>query len=272
MSRFKGPRLFPTFSQMNAPDFKRLSELVRAAMGNRSAITFAKDCSVSQTTILRILNCQVKAPLQDCIIDEIAKNSSPNAGVTLLDLLDANGLVETQDSDYDAHIQKEMSHRARPEYAKRFELAGIKFIEKRFRRLGFEFTPIKEHEFDAIPHFSFDAEYSVEPLNKQGIKNWSFNFIYISNREDKKSFYDKLSRVFASAFLFPKAMSGRAITVLTNYIEGYDDFIYNFCSADVNIPISIIFADVVADRIHQEYQLPTEAENVNIEILKLDKE
>lgn len=74
--------------------------------------------------------------------------------------------------------------------------------------------------------------------------------------------------MFAAAFLFPQSMKNRAITIVTNAIELYEDILYDFCSAQVSVPISIIFADVITEKIIEEYQIPGNEQCINLEILK----
>lgn len=269
MSKKRNEILFPKFKRINEPDFERISVLTKKAMGNRTILSFAEDCGLSKTTISRILNMQLKTSLVDEIVDTIVKNSSHNSGVTLLDFLDANGMVEmTENETYDEIIVKDMEVSSRPEYAKKFESAGRKLIESRFNHFGFEHSIIKGDDFDSIPHFAFDVEYQTNAFSEHEITNWSFDFIYYTNNDNKETFYNKLSKVFASAFLFPKAMKNRAITIVTNATELYEDVLYDFCSAEVTVPISIIVADVITGKIYEEYQIPMKDQYINLEILK----
>lgn len=269
MSKKRSEILFPMFKRINEPDFERISILTKKAMGNRTILSFAEDCGLSKTTISRILNKQLKTSLVDEIVDLIVKNSSPNSGVTLLEFLEANGMVETGENEtYDEIITKDMEVFARPEYAKKFKNAGRKLIESRFGKLGIDFSTIECHDFDSIPHFAFDIEYTTNALRNHGINNWSFDFIYYTGNDNKETFYNKLSKVFAAAFLFPQAMKNRAITIVTNAIELYEDILYDFCSAEVSVPISIIFADVITEKIYEEYQIPGNEQYINLEILK----
>jgi len=269
MSKKRNQILFPMFKRINEPDFERISLLTKKAMGNRTIISFAEDCGLSKTTISRILNKQLKTSLVDEIVDSIVKNSSPNSGVSLLEFLDANGMVEMSENEtYDEIVTKDMGVFARPEYAKKFANAGRKLIENRFRKYGIGYSAIENHKFDDIPHFAFDLEYTTDGLSEYEINNWSFDFIYYSHNDNKEIFYNKLSKVFAAAFLFPQAMKNRAITIVTNAIELYEDILYDFCSVQVSVPISIIFADVITEKIIEEYQIPGNEQCINLEILK----
>lgn len=269
MSKKRNEILFPTFKRINEPDFERISILTKKAMGNRTILSFAEDCGLSKTTISRILNKQLKTSLVDEIVDTIVKNSSHNSGVTLMDFLEANGMVEYKENEsYDEPIVKDMETFARPEYAKKFQSAGIKLVESRFNNFGFEYSTIEGHDFDSIPHFAFDIEYETNALIEHGITNWSFDFLYHTKSDNKETFYNRLSKVFASAFLFPNEMQNRAITIVTNATELYEDVLYDFCSAEVTVPISIIFADVISGKIYEEYQIPFKDQYINLEILK----
>ena len=269
MPRTRSKKLFPTFSQVGKPDFERLSRLTKLAMGNRSALSFSKDCHLSQPTILRILNMQLKTPLSDEILDAIAKNACVNSEVTLSDLLEANGLVEMKPNEsYDEFVVKDMEVNSRPEYALKFERSGIKLIESRIKKADDKYKVVNGCTFGETLQYSFDIEYETKALKKYDIKNWCFEFIYYTNSDDKAALYNKLSRVFALAFLFPQAMKNKAISIVTNAIELYEDIFRDFSSAEITVPISIIFADVIGGKIYKEYQIPMKDKYINIEILK----
>ena len=269
MPRTRSKKLFPTFSRVGKPDFERLSRLTRLAMGNRSALSFSKDCHLSQPTILRILNLQLKTPLSDEILDAIAKNACENSEVTLSDFLEANGMVEMPPNEhYDEFVLKDMEVNARPEYAMKFERAGIKLIESRVKKFDEKYEVVNGNTFGETLQYGFDVEYKTEVLSTYDITNWCFEFIYYTNNDDKVAFYNKLAKVFALAFLFPQSMKKKAIFIVTNAIELYEDIFRDFSSAEITLPISIIFADVISGKIYKEYQIPMKDKYINIEILK----
>ena len=269
MPRKKSKILFPNYIQERQPDFDRIAVLTKRAIGARSISDFSKDTKICVSTIYKILGSRLSTPLSDEMLEAIAKNACPNSQITLSHLLDANGMSEKkQNENYDDVTFKDMATIARPEYEGKFEIAGRNLIENRFTKLGFEYSVIDGHEFDAIPHYTFDVEYKTNALSEHSITNWSFDFVYCTNKDNKKSFYNKLSKVFAAAFLFPQAMQNRAITIATNATEFYEDILYDFCSAEITTPISIIFADVIAGKIIEEYQIPKTEQFMNLEILK----
>ena len=270
MARFQSIRLFPAFVQTNKPNFSRISELTRRAMGNRTICGFAEECNLSKTTISRILNMQLKTPLVDEIIDAIVKNSIPNSGVTLVDFLEANGLTpKTENKGYDdVVVKKDMAVTARPEYAERFERAGIELIENYFVKYGFGFSQNSSHELRRILNFAFDVEYNTDALSRFGITQWCFDFCYCTNTNNIQPLFDKLNRIFAMAFLFNDIFKNKAITVVTNCIDAYREVTRRFGLAECAIPVSVIFVDAVAGKILKEYQIPSKNPEIDIEILR----
>lgn len=77
---------------------EELAELVRAAMGKRSQRAFAKDLGVNVSTVSRILDGNI-LNISDAVLAKIAANADSGSGVTIEDLMAAQGIVEARNTN-----------------------------------------------------------------------------------------------------------------------------------------------------------------------------
>lgn len=81
-----------TYVQTYVPDKDRLADLlVRARGRDRFMADFARECGCSPASFTRITKKLITRPLNDALIEEIAKNAAPDSGVDLDMLMRANG-------------------------------------------------------------------------------------------------------------------------------------------------------------------------------------
>lgn len=84
------------YVKTSEPDKDRLADLVIAARGNRTSQQFAIECGVNPSTLTRILNKQNKGSSKDDLIYAIAEHAAPESGVTLDELMHANGMSKQE--------------------------------------------------------------------------------------------------------------------------------------------------------------------------------
>ncbi len=94
MGRKKITNLFPDYIRTGKADLEALSQLVLHAKGSRSMNDFANDCEVNTSTISRIINMKNTTACSDEVLVAISKAADPGSGVTLEQLLAANGMVK----------------------------------------------------------------------------------------------------------------------------------------------------------------------------------
>lgn len=94
MGRKKITNLFPDYIRTGRADLEALSQLVLRAKGGRSMNDFANDCEVNASTISRIINMKNTTTCSDEVLVAISKAADPESGVTLEQLLAANGMVK----------------------------------------------------------------------------------------------------------------------------------------------------------------------------------
>lgn len=94
MGRKKITNLFPDYIRTGKADLETLSQLVLRAKGSRSMNDFAKECEVNTSTISRIINMKNTTACSDDVLMAISKATDPESGVTLEQLLMANGMVK----------------------------------------------------------------------------------------------------------------------------------------------------------------------------------
>ena len=87
-----------TYVQTYVPDKDRLADLlVRARGRDRFMADFARECGCSPASFTRITKKLITRPLNDALIEEIAKNAAPDSGVDLDMLMRANGKLPEGD-------------------------------------------------------------------------------------------------------------------------------------------------------------------------------
>ena len=94
MGRKKITNLFPDYIRTGKADLEMLSQLVLRAKGSRSMNDFANECEVNTSTSSRIINMKNKTACSDEVLVAISKAADPSSGVTLEQLLAANGMVK----------------------------------------------------------------------------------------------------------------------------------------------------------------------------------
>ena len=94
MGRKKITNLFPDYIRTGKADLEALSQLVLSAKGSRSMNDFANDCEVNTSTISRIINMKNTTACSDEVLVAVSKAADPESGVTLEQLLMANGMVK----------------------------------------------------------------------------------------------------------------------------------------------------------------------------------
>lgn len=94
MGRKKITNLFPDYIRTGKADLEMLSQLVLQAKGSRSMNDFAGACEVNTSTISRIINMKNTTACSDEVLVAISKAADPSSGVTLEQLLAANGMVK----------------------------------------------------------------------------------------------------------------------------------------------------------------------------------
>lgn len=86
------------YVQKKVPDWDKLIELIEQAKGaDRSMRDFAGLCEKSPATFTRIIKKSYKKPLEKSFICKIYENAAPQSGVTLEDLVRANGYAPEDD-------------------------------------------------------------------------------------------------------------------------------------------------------------------------------
>lgn len=76
------------------PNKAKFAALLDKARGTRTMKKFADDCGVNPSTFSRIYNQANKGASSEELIRIIAENAAPESGVTLDQLMEANGLVQ----------------------------------------------------------------------------------------------------------------------------------------------------------------------------------
>ena len=82
-------------SRLGKPDTDKLIRLVVKLIGSRTMRQFANDLGVNVSSISRIVNGKT-TEISDLLLAKIAIYADPDSGVTLEDLMDAQGIIENK--------------------------------------------------------------------------------------------------------------------------------------------------------------------------------
>lgn len=269
MARKITSRLFPHYVQAYDPDFEKLAWMVSRAKGARTGAEFAKECNLSTATLSKILNQKLTTPLSDEMIDGIARNSIPDNNITLEALLEANGMVPNEDSDnYDRNILKVMHSLPRPEYSSRFVRRARTVIEKRLRQLGIRFSESDRKNFEHTDPLMPGVEYNIENFEQFGIRNWCFDFVFLTSEDNTKSFYEKLKHSFATILVSSIYMQNGAYTIVTNKSDLFESVYLSLAASYLSTAVSLVCVDVVNEVVEEEKQLISQYDLLKIDILK----
>lgn len=82
-------------SRLGKPDTDKLIRLVVKSIGSRTMRQFANDLGVNVSSISRIVNGKT-TEISDLLLAKIAIYADPDSGVTLEELMDAQGIIESK--------------------------------------------------------------------------------------------------------------------------------------------------------------------------------
>ena len=235
------------YERISQPNNQTLAELTKKAIGSRTLAEFASLCGVSTSTIFRVVNAQIKSPLSDALIVDIAKYADPQSGVTQEMMIAAHGLSKIESSQ-----KKGFASTDAGSTAMYIENLYINLIRNYLMDGGYS---ILKYQREANAHFDFSIE--TNALTECGIDVWHFETVYTNNEALKPSrIYDKLSRLFEYCYFNNPRQSKEKLSLVIDSKKAFDSIKSKYASTPVNDVISIIHIDIVNQKIVEEFQLP----------------
>ena len=294
MPRKKRESLFPEYARIRYADMNVLGALTQRAIGpNRSLTEFAEACKLSPSTISRVINGKFTKYVSDGVVAAIAKNADPDSGVTLEDLLAANGqLPISMVKSGKATVLDESIPYKKPKADSdptSFSLtnrSGSTFyfdtdiisqaIEKAFRATNFQIFPetsrailqsilldkgysievMKEYDIVNLPQFRYLTPFTfrTNAVKEDGLELWAFDV----HDGSRYSLYQKLSWVFGTAYLDSPTENGLKVSLVTDNQEEFYEAKEKFDKISIKDCISIILIDTTLRTVTEEFQLKRE--------------
>ena len=162
------------FTKGGQQDKARLAKLLEIAKGqHRTMKQFAEECGVNPSTFSRISNEKMAGSSSEAVIRAIYEHRAPGSRISLMDLMQANGMVPSVHSSYSEYryqsqLAKEIIMK---EMTRRVEATG--YLEKRLRltkTMGYTPDMICENEqfggnglwaFDYMPCFNDNSQFGL---------------------------------------------------------------------------------------------------------------
>ena len=242
------------YRKVREPDREKVGELVKAARGpERSVRTFADEMGVNASTVSRVENAKTSG-VGNALLARVAAHADDLSGVTLENLLEANGMEKRQ-IPLGARIM---------ESRKRFERTAGDVIRDELFKSGHTFTDAREV---GIPAYH---DYSVDLIgNTNAIKGaWMFEFMYIPEERDDRHIRWSAARVIEKAFQFmsvfycgPGEIGKISIAINSKVAFDYvkESIENRLDGTKIKDKMSIILIDEDKRYVAEEWYIPTEA-------------
>lgn len=248
------------FKKTHEVDKEKFAELLLVAKGARTMKTFALECGVNPSTFTRITKKTNKGASSQELIEAIAAHADSNSGATLEALANANGYTIEKDSGTNAH--KLTSYIDNTEALVRSLLVqGLLDRGQEIRMGKIRYT------FSKSLSLSPDALIMTDAFGKKD-EVWFVDTVIgtprvardenhpIHKSRVKQMAFEKFSRfVFISMNPIEFFRPSRFTLVVLNR-EMYDTIVEEFAETVVCTDISVMYIDLLNNRIAAEFMLP----------------
>lgn len=234
---FRTNEIYELFSKrrMRDVDQEKTIELVERAKGSRTMKAFADEMGVHPSVLSRVMSRQTRE-LSLPLISKIAAYADSSSGVTLEDLMVAQGFVRANSRKLPA-LEFEEDCRRILSYELMNRGYSIVKCEVDSNRSGIDFSL----RTNALSDSSDDSE------------EWAFKFLRIDNNVNRGNVYTMLFKIMAMHYL---GYPARRITLVIDNESAFS-FAKNYLSS-VTVPdeISVMLLSVGEKRIIDEYIAP----------------
>lgn len=278
MGRKKITNLFPDYIRTGKADLEMLSQLVLQAKGSRSMNDFANACEVNTSTISRIINMKNTTACSDEVLVAISKAADPSSGVTLEQLLAANGMVKMVPAGTEGAIvtptqilfgladAAEESGSASKELlqgAKRY-LSGERLLECSRESLqnslllggySVELLPYERMSWPRKRQFMGDFAIGTNALQEEGINIWLFDCKSYTAGIGRGTI-GQMNRLFGMAYMDSPREHGIKVSIVVDHsvmIEQARDYYAGYRIRDY---FSFILIDPASRRVIDEFCIP----------------
>lgn len=252
------------YVKTSEPDKDRLADLVIAARGNRTSQQFAIDCGVNPSTLTRILNKQNKGSSKDDLIYAIAENAAPESGVTLDELMHANGMTKQEHGVMYSRVMNKLEETVEQILFRELLERGASIRRGNIRYNVSKTLSVSPDILlltDALKEITGEAEgvwfmeVMAPTLRSRADKgNYKEDRHRLFNARQRA--FQKMSRYsFASMSSIDIFRPAKFSLILTEK-ETYDDLVEEFKEMNVPTNISLIYLDLDIGNVVDEFVLP----------------
>jgi len=252
------------YVKTSEPDKDRLAELVVAARGKRTSQQFAIECGVNPSTLTRILNKQNKGSSKDDLIYAIAEHAAPESGVTLDELMHANGMTKQEHGVMYGRVMNKLEETVE-------QILFRELLERgaSIRRGNIRYNVSKTLSISPDILLLTDA---LKEVADEEESVWLMEVMppALRSRADKGQYPDDRHRIFNTRQRAFQKMSRYSFasmgsieifrpakfSLITTEKEIYDDLVEEFKEMNVPTNISIIYLDLDMGTVVDEFVLP----------------
>lgn len=262
MAKKKVSNPFPDYIRVSEPDKKKLAELIKRAMGNRTNAQFAMECGVNPSTLTRVLRADGKKPNSDDFIKAVALNAEPNSGVSEEMLLEAHGLAKDPTAKGKAFVEDFLAKHGNLPVAELSRRSSAAEQEILLEKEAFEIIR------DALIERGYSAEegraraahmrqlgdfsFVTDALDRYGLEEWVFEVK--SNPAGMGS--RLLNQMFSWAYMNEPRRNGKKISFVVTYRALFLQLVDRCHGLHISDVISIIPIDLAGRKVTDEYDIP----------------
>ena len=291
MGRKKAVDLFPEYARSKRADTEALSQLVLAAKGNMTMKKFANKCGVNTSTISRIINMKTETVCSDEIILAISENAVPESGVTLEDLLAANGLIKMVPEIADSTIEEagsalegehkfncsdrvivttskfgHLSHINKQAFRQTYNIVDyeIRMMETSRQIIlneiilnGYtvELITSEKAYWSSLKHYYGDYAIKTDSLKSYGIDTWLFDCKSYHTGKVAAA-YKALEKLFALAYMNSPKDAGLKISVVVDHKDMFQQAVKVYSGIKVRDCFSVILINAQSRCVVEEFCIP----------------
>ena len=252
------------YVKTSEPDKDRLAELVLAARGDRTSQQFAADCGVNPSTFTRILKKMNKGSSKDDLIYAIAENAAPGSGVTLDELMHANGMTKQEHGIMRGSIMEKLEATVEQILFRELLARGASIRRGNIRYNVSKTLSIRPDILlltDALKEYTEEEESVwlmevMSPALRSRADKGQYNEDRRRIFQVRQIAFQKMSRYSFASMGSIDLFRPAKFSLITTEKEVYDDLVEEFREMNVPTNISLIYLDLDIGTVVDEFVLP----------------
>lgn len=266
MPRLKKVNLFPGYARVKEPNFEVIARCTELSKGNRTVREFATLCEVSPSTISRILNQQITAPIADGLLVKICELAPKDSGVTRDVMLVANGLhpVRIEESATKEEVEKVVNkingtvNRDGP----LAERICREILQDYLLLNGYSLKVKKDSGIYNLQGFKYSADFVFETdvYESIGVSDWCFDVVL----GIQHGFNRRLDMIFSACYLHQVSDQGKKVSLVFVDKMAYEQYKHQVERLYIDDYVSLILINPADRRVEEEYNIATSRKCIEI--------